>query len=120
MTERQKQGRIAGAWYMAMGFTAPIGLMVVPDKLIVSGDAVATADRIRASESLLRRFRKEGELPRIHPRIDLCNAASLTFAVRSRRSTARASTTTSRCAARRARRSTSRSRARSSTPSRRR
>ncbi|HAX26061.1 MAG TPA: hypothetical protein DCX80_13645, partial [Chloroflexi bacterium] len=30
-----------------------------------------------ASESLLRRFRKEGELPRIHPLIDLCNAASL-------------------------------------------
>lgn len=34
-----------------------------------------------ASESLLRRFRKEGELPRIHPLIDLCNAASLAFAV---------------------------------------
>ena len=33
-----------------------------------------------ASESLLRRFRKEGELPRIHPLIDLCNAASLAFA----------------------------------------
>jgi len=33
-----------------------------------------------ASESLLRRFRKEGELPRIHPLIDLCNAASLVFA----------------------------------------
>ena len=30
-----------------------------------------------ASESLLRRFRKEGELPRIHPLIDLCNAVSL-------------------------------------------
>jgi DNA/RNA-binding domain of Phe-tRNA-synthetase-like protein len=34
-----------------------------------------------ASESLLRRFRKEGELPRIHPLIDLCNAVSLAFAV---------------------------------------
>lgn len=34
-----------------------------------------------ASESLLRRFRKEGGLPRIHPLIDLCNAASLAFAV---------------------------------------
>jgi len=33
-----------------------------------------------AAESLLRRFRKEGELPRIHPLIDLCNAASLAFA----------------------------------------
>lgn len=34
-----------------------------------------------ASESLLRRFRKEGELPRIHPLIDLCNAASLAFGI---------------------------------------
>jgi DNA/RNA-binding domain of Phe-tRNA-synthetase-like protein len=33
-----------------------------------------------ASESLLRRFRKEGELPSIHPLIDLCNAISLAFA----------------------------------------
>lgn len=34
-----------------------------------------------ASESLLRRFRKETSLPRIHPLIDLCNAVSLAFAV---------------------------------------
>ena len=34
-----------------------------------------------ASESLLRRLRKEGELPSIHPVIDLCNAISLAFAV---------------------------------------
>lgn len=33
-----------------------------------------------ASESLLRRFRKEHALPRIHPLIDLCNAISLAFA----------------------------------------
>lgn len=34
-----------------------------------------------ASESLLRRFRKEGTLPHLHPLIDLCNAISLAFAV---------------------------------------
>lgn len=34
-----------------------------------------------ASESLLRRFRKEGSLPAIHPLIDLCNAASIAFAI---------------------------------------
>jgi len=34
-----------------------------------------------ASEALLRRFRKEGELPRLHPLVDLCNAASLAFAL---------------------------------------
>jgi DNA/RNA-binding domain of Phe-tRNA-synthetase-like protein len=34
-----------------------------------------------ASEALLRRFRKEGSLPRIHPLVDLCNAVSLAFAI---------------------------------------
>jgi DNA/RNA-binding domain of Phe-tRNA-synthetase-like protein len=34
-----------------------------------------------AAESLLRRFRKEKSLPRIHPLIDLCNAISLAFAI---------------------------------------
>ncbi|EDP65856.1 hypothetical protein BAL199_03489 [alpha proteobacterium BAL199] len=34
-----------------------------------------------ASESLLRRFRKEDALPQIHPLIDLCNAVSLAFAI---------------------------------------
>jgi DNA/RNA-binding domain of Phe-tRNA-synthetase-like protein len=34
-----------------------------------------------AAESLLRRFRKEGSLPRLHPLVDLCNAVSLAFAV---------------------------------------
>ncbi len=34
-----------------------------------------------ASESLLRRLRKEGALPRIHPVVDLCNAISVAYAV---------------------------------------
>lgn len=34
-----------------------------------------------ASESLLRRLRKEGSLPRLHPLVDLCNAVSMAFAV---------------------------------------
>lgn len=34
-----------------------------------------------ASESLLRRYAKEGSLPRIHPLVDLCNALSLAYAV---------------------------------------
>jgi DNA/RNA-binding domain of Phe-tRNA-synthetase-like protein len=34
-----------------------------------------------AAEALLRRFRKERLLPRIHPMIDLCNAVSLAFAI---------------------------------------
>ncbi|MGK5553046.1 B3/B4 domain-containing protein [Actinomadura kijaniata] len=34
-----------------------------------------------ASEALLRRFKRERELPRIHPLIDLCNAISLAYAI---------------------------------------
>ena len=34
-----------------------------------------------ASEALLRRFRKEGSLPLLHPLVDLCNAVSLAFAI---------------------------------------
>lgn len=34
-----------------------------------------------ASESLLRRLRKSGDLPRIHPFVDLCNSASTAFAL---------------------------------------
>jgi DNA/RNA-binding domain of Phe-tRNA-synthetase-like protein len=33
-----------------------------------------------AAESLLRRFRKEGGLPALHPLVDVCNAVSLAFA----------------------------------------
>lgn len=34
-----------------------------------------------ASESLLRRLRKEGTMPRIHPLVDACNAISMAFAI---------------------------------------
>lgn len=34
-----------------------------------------------ASEALLRRFRKEDALPPLHPLVDLCNAASVAFAI---------------------------------------
>jgi DNA/RNA-binding domain of Phe-tRNA-synthetase-like protein len=34
-----------------------------------------------AAESLLRRLRREGSLPRIHPLVDLCNAVSVAFAI---------------------------------------
>ncbi|MFW5416013.1 hypothetical protein J0910_05255 [Nocardiopsis sp. CNT-189] len=34
-----------------------------------------------ASESLLRRFAKEGTLPGIHPLVDLCNAVSMAYAI---------------------------------------
>jgi DNA/RNA-binding domain of Phe-tRNA-synthetase-like protein len=34
-----------------------------------------------AAESLLRRLRTDGALPRLHPLVDLCNAVSVAFAV---------------------------------------
>ena len=34
-----------------------------------------------ASESLLRRLRKEGNLPQLHPLVDVCNAVSAAFAI---------------------------------------
>ena len=34
-----------------------------------------------AAEALLRRYRKHGSLPSLHPLVDLCNAASIAFAV---------------------------------------
>lgn len=34
-----------------------------------------------ASESLLRRLRKEGTLPRLHPLVDLCNAVSVAHGI---------------------------------------
>jgi hypothetical protein len=51
---QRKAIRVAGFLYLLMVFTAPIGIMYVPSKLIVPGDATATADHIRASESLIR------------------------------------------------------------------
>lgn len=34
-----------------------------------------------ASEALLRRLRKDGSLPAVHPLVDLCNAVSLAYAI---------------------------------------
>jgi hypothetical protein len=54
MDSIKKQARFAGVLYALIGITAPIGLVYVPGKLMVRGDATATADRIRAAGSLLR------------------------------------------------------------------
>jgi len=54
MNSTKKQARVAGLLYLLGSIPAPIGLVYVPSKLFVSGDATATADSIRASESLLR------------------------------------------------------------------
>ena len=54
MTAIKNQARTAGVLYFIVLLIAPIGLVYVPGKLYVRGNAAATADHIRASESLLR------------------------------------------------------------------
>jgi Domain of unknown function (DUF4386) len=49
-----KAARIAGAVYLSMVFTAPFTLLYIPNKLIVRGDANATAENILAHETMFR------------------------------------------------------------------
>jgi hypothetical protein len=49
-----KAARIAGAVYLSMVLTAPFSLIYVPSKLIVHGNATATADNILAHETMFR------------------------------------------------------------------
>src|SRR5256714_14465596 len=49
-----KAARIAGAIYLSMVITGPFALIYVPNKLIVRGDAAATADNILAHETMFR------------------------------------------------------------------
>jgi hypothetical protein len=53
MNEMQRHARLAGWLYLLVGLSAPFGLVYVPGRLIVPGDATATADHIRASGTLL-------------------------------------------------------------------
>ena len=50
----RKQARIAGFLYLLASIPAFFAWVYVPNKLIVTGDATATANHIRASETLLR------------------------------------------------------------------
>ncbi|PYK13754.1 MAG: DUF4386 domain-containing protein, partial [Verrucomicrobia bacterium] len=54
MHPTKKAGRIAGAIYASMVFVAPFSLIYVPSKLIVRGDATATAANILNHESMFQ------------------------------------------------------------------
>jgi len=54
MNSVRKQARFAGLLYLLASLPVPFYLIYVPGKLIVPGDAVATADHVRASGTLLR------------------------------------------------------------------
>jgi hypothetical protein len=50
----QQQARSAGLLYLLLAVSAPVGLLFVPGKILVSGNATETAENLRASEGLLR------------------------------------------------------------------
>ena len=50
----KKAARIAGAIYLSMVVTGPFSLIYVPNKLIMRGNAAATADNILAHETMFR------------------------------------------------------------------
>src|SRR5476649_1718284 len=54
MKSIKKQARFAGLLYLLACLPAPFALLYVPGKLIVPGDATATANHVRTSETLLR------------------------------------------------------------------
>src|SRR5262249_44780188 len=54
MDSTRSLARRAGLLYLLAGSTAPFAYLYVPDALLVQGDVLATADRVRASEGLLR------------------------------------------------------------------
>lgn len=54
MRTTRQQARYAGFLYLLLGLTAPPGLIYVPGKVLVAGNAAATADNLRASAWLVR------------------------------------------------------------------
>ena len=54
MHSTQKAARVAGSLYFLSSLPAPFSLLYIPSVFMVMGDATATANKIRASESLFR------------------------------------------------------------------
>jgi hypothetical protein len=54
MKSTKQTARIAGLLYLVNGITGFFGIIYVPNRLIVSGNAAATANNILASEGLFR------------------------------------------------------------------
>jgi hypothetical protein len=54
MDSLKKQARVAGLLYTIVAVTGPLSLVYIPHRLFTAGQAVGAADRVRASEALLR------------------------------------------------------------------
>src|SRR5258708_33973142 len=47
-------GRVAGLWYLLLGFIGPLRLIYIPSKLFVHGNTASTVSNIAAHEWLFR------------------------------------------------------------------
>src|ERR1700678_1652007 len=54
MPSNKTAARVAGLLYLSNGATAPFCLLYIPSAFMVAGDALATANKIRASQLLFR------------------------------------------------------------------
>jgi hypothetical protein len=54
MSSTRNPGRVAGLWYLLLSLCAPLRLMYIPNKLLVSGNAGATVSNIAAHVWLFR------------------------------------------------------------------
>jgi len=54
MSENQRRARVAGVLYFLIGLLGPFVLLYVPGRIIVTGDAAATASHLRTLEPLMR------------------------------------------------------------------
>lgn len=54
MKSKKDTARLAGFLYLIMGITGAFGIMYVPSQIIVSGDALVTANNINSHEMLYR------------------------------------------------------------------
>ncbi len=54
ITSLKKTARLAGLWYLLLAITGVYSIIYVPSKIMVRGDAVATANNILANEFLFR------------------------------------------------------------------
>jgi hypothetical protein len=54
MRTTKQEARFAGRLYFLLALTAPLGLLYVPGKIYVAGDAAATAANLREREGLVR------------------------------------------------------------------
>jgi hypothetical protein len=64
MNSTEKTARLAGVLYLVNGVTGFFSIIYVPGRLIVSGNAAATANKILASESFFPKSPRERTLQR--------------------------------------------------------